>query len=208
MALAQQMSTFGTKHPSLNFIAGLAIGVMLTAVATFGVVTLGSEDAARAGSPGWSEVSQEWTAARVLAVATGSSALSDEDAVLAAAAPSSPAPTAATSSAARAAALDESLFAGAGVFEDTGVGAVSAAADEDWLAVTDSLFAGSGVFEETRLAAYDGSGFAGPWSDAQTFLTEQEYRASRGITEGPSPAIGEAADWQVLTPEWRADTEG
>ena len=85
MALAQQMNTFGIKHPRLNFIGGLAAGVVLTAAATLGVVSQQSEGRVEAATFVQTSISEEWSAPRIaVATASGTTAASADDEVLSA----------------------------------------------------------------------------------------------------------------------------
>jgi len=64
MALVQQINSFGSNHPGLNFLGGLAAGVVLTAVMTFAAVNLQSQNSVAAGGFVQSPISEEWAAPR------------------------------------------------------------------------------------------------------------------------------------------------
>ncbi len=66
MALVQQMNSFGSNHPGLNFIGGLVAGVALTAAATFGALTMQSEPNVEAAGISQVSISDDWDAPRVL----------------------------------------------------------------------------------------------------------------------------------------------
>ena len=84
MALAQQINSFGSNHPGLNFLGGLAAGVALTAAATLGALTMQSQNNVEAASFTQTSISQELSAPRVLVANTGSPiSSSDDDAMFA-----------------------------------------------------------------------------------------------------------------------------
>jgi hypothetical protein len=84
MALAQQMNRFGSNHPGLNFLGGLAAGVALTAAATFGALTIQSQNNVEAASLTQTLISDDWSAPRVLVANTGSPVNSSDDDVMSA----------------------------------------------------------------------------------------------------------------------------
>ena len=79
MALAQQMNSFGSNHPGLNFLGGLAAGVALTAAAAFGALSMQSQNHVEAASLTQTSISDDWSAPRVLVANTGSPVSSDDD---------------------------------------------------------------------------------------------------------------------------------
>ena len=79
MALAQQINSFGSNHPGLNFLGGLAAGVALTSAATFGALSIQSQNNVEAASFTQTSVSQEWSAPRVLVANIGSPISSSDD---------------------------------------------------------------------------------------------------------------------------------
>lgn len=79
MALAQQMNSFGSNHPGLNFLGGLAAGVALMTAATFGALTMQSQNNVEAASLTQTSISDDWSVPRVTVSGFGSPARSSDD---------------------------------------------------------------------------------------------------------------------------------
>lgn len=81
MALAQRMTTFGSNHPGINFLAGLVVGTALVAAASFAAFAIQSDNQVQAiGIGGYSAaIDAELEAPRFLVSPVGHPAFSDAE---------------------------------------------------------------------------------------------------------------------------------
>lgn len=168
MALVQRMNTFGTRHPSLNFLSGVAAGAALIAAVAYISLTPQSDTQAAIPSFVQSSIGEEWAAPRVLVSTAG------------------------TYDIARTQAEDETLSAERvvvsaepAVIEEASIlGGLSL---EQAAAIDEALFEGSGVFDGATATTAGSSGTA-VITDEQLYGTELEYRTTVGIAEAAVPA--------------------
>ncbi|MBT5774355.1 MAG: hypothetical protein HOH95_08260 [Dehalococcoidia bacterium] len=197
MTLAQQRKTFGTNHRGLKLVGAMAAGVVLTASATFGALTLQSQNNIEAVRPTQTSISQEWAAPRVLVSNAGIVVRSPEFDVLSAARIAG----GKTYDAVRIQTQEQTLFT-----ERVVVGSVASSLRtgptlEQAAAMDEALFQGGGVFE-TTIPAWSSTLGTSVISDEQTYVAELDYRSANGIgsvTSVPSTSA-------PLTPELSAGT--
>jgi len=228
MTLAQQRKTFGTNHRGLKIIGAMTAGVVLTASATFGALTLQSQSNIEAVRPTQTSITQEWSAPRVLVSNAGTVVRSPEIDVLSAArigggktydaariqtqeqtlrAERIPVGLVATSlrtgpTLEQAAAMDEAAFQGGGVFDNpVTVSRSTGPTLEQAAAMDQALFEGAGIFDSWTPAATASIGGTSVLSDEQTYVAELEYRSANGIGVN---SVSTAST--PLTPELSAGT--
>ncbi len=259
MTLAQQRKTFGTNHRGLKIIGAMTAGVVLTASATFGALTLQSQSNIEAVRPTQTSITQEWSAPRVLVSNAGTVVRSPEIDVLSAArigggktydaariqtqeqtlrAERIPVGLVATSlrtgpTLEQAAAMDEALFAGSGVFDNLVRTSVRTGPTlEQAAAMDEAAFQGGGVFDNPVTvsrstgptleqaaamdqALFEGAGIFDSWTPAATasiggtsvLSDEQTYVAELEYRSANGIGVNSVSTASTpLTPELSAGT--